>query len=105
MERVRKASLWFACEYDDPIYCLFMPRLLSHSHKPYLLTYLLTYLLFGFRWGNPNEKKYHQYMMEYSPINNVREGVKYPSCLLTGGLHDPRVQVRTAILFMYLMVQ
>ena len=52
-----------------------MPRLLSHSHKPYLLTYLLTYLLFGFRWGNPNEKKYHQYMMEYSPINNVREGV------------------------------
>eukprot|EP00563_Minutocellus_polymorphus_P008970 CAMPEP_0181023376 /NCGR_PEP_ID=MMETSP1070-20121207/2016_1 /TAXON_ID=265543 /ORGANISM="Minutocellus polymorphus, Strain NH13" /LENGTH=774 /DNA_ID=CAMNT_0023100383 /DNA_START=203 /DNA_END=2527 /DNA_ORIENTATION=+ len=43
-------------------------------------------------WGNPNELKYHQYMMEYSPINNVREGVKYPTCLLTGGLHDPRVQ-------------
>ena len=43
-------------------------------------------------WGNPNEAKYHEYMMEYSPINNVREGLKYPSCLLTGGLHDPRVQ-------------
>eukprot|EP00537_Pseudo-nitzschia_pungens_P004000 CAMPEP_0172370218 /NCGR_PEP_ID=MMETSP1060-20121228/36866_1 /TAXON_ID=37318 /ORGANISM="Pseudo-nitzschia pungens, Strain cf. cingulata" /LENGTH=806 /DNA_ID=CAMNT_0013095415 /DNA_START=407 /DNA_END=2827 /DNA_ORIENTATION=- len=43
-------------------------------------------------WGNPNEKKYHDYMMEYSPINNVREGGSYPSCLLTGGLHDPRVQ-------------
>ena len=43
-------------------------------------------------WGNPNEEKYHQYMMEYSPINNVRKGAKYPSCLLTGGLHDPRVQ-------------
>ena len=43
-------------------------------------------------WGNPNEVKYHEYMMEYSPINNVREGLKYPSCLLTGGLHDPRVQ-------------
>jgi len=43
-------------------------------------------------WGNPNEVKYHQYMMEYSPVNNVREGLKYPSCLLTGGLHDPRVQ-------------
>jgi len=43
-------------------------------------------------WGNPNEEKYHQYMMEYSPINNIKEGAKYPSCLLTGGLHDPRVQ-------------
>eukprot|EP00532_Pseudo-nitzschia_australis_P000037 CAMPEP_0168204060 /NCGR_PEP_ID=MMETSP0139_2-20121125/25194_1 /TAXON_ID=44445 /ORGANISM="Pseudo-nitzschia australis, Strain 10249 10 AB" /LENGTH=770 /DNA_ID=CAMNT_0008129969 /DNA_START=273 /DNA_END=2585 /DNA_ORIENTATION=- len=43
-------------------------------------------------WGNPNEEKYHQYMMEYSPINNVQKGAKYPSCLLTGGLHDPRVQ-------------
>jgi len=43
-------------------------------------------------WGNPNEEKYHQYMMEYSPINNVQEGSKYPACLLTGGLHDPRVQ-------------
>ena len=31
-------------------------------------------------------------MMEYSPINNVQTGANYPSCLLTGGLHDPRVQ-------------
>jgi len=43
-------------------------------------------------WGNPNEEKYHQYMMEYSPINNCQPNGKYPSCLLTGGLHDPRVQ-------------
>lgn len=43
-------------------------------------------------WGNPNEKKYHDYMMEYSPINFVQPNAKYPSCLLTGGLHDPRVQ-------------
>jgi len=43
-------------------------------------------------WGNPNEEKYHQYMMEYSPINNVRSGAGYPSCLLTGGFNDPRVQ-------------
>eukprot|EP00429_Kryptoperidinium_foliaceum_P003637 CAMPEP_0176014262 /NCGR_PEP_ID=MMETSP0120_2-20121206/6731_1 /TAXON_ID=160619 /ORGANISM="Kryptoperidinium foliaceum, Strain CCMP 1326" /LENGTH=720 /DNA_ID=CAMNT_0017347195 /DNA_START=179 /DNA_END=2338 /DNA_ORIENTATION=- len=43
-------------------------------------------------WGNPNEEKYFQYMMEYSPMNNVKEGVQYPSCWLTGGLHDPRVQ-------------
>ena len=31
-------------------------------------------------------------MSEYSPVNNVKEGAVYPSCLLTGGLHDPRVQ-------------
>lgn len=43
-------------------------------------------------WGNPNEEKYHKYMMEYNPITNV-QNAKYPACLLTGGLHDPRVQV------------
>ena len=42
-------------------------------------------------WGNPNEAKYHQYMMEYSPIDNVREGVTYPSTLIVSGLNDPRV--------------
>ena len=42
-------------------------------------------------WGNPNEVKYHQYMMEYSPMNTVKAGAKYPACWLTGGLHDPRV--------------
>jgi oligopeptidase B len=30
-------------------------------------------------------------MLEYCPINNVKKA-KYPACLLTGGLHDPRVQ-------------
>ena len=43
-------------------------------------------------WGNPNEEKFFQYMMEYSPMNNVKPGVQYPSCWMTGGLHDPRVQ-------------
>eukprot|EP00536_Pseudo-nitzschia_multiseries_P001001 jgi/Psemu1/179995/e_gw1.12.161.1 len=42
-------------------------------------------------WGNPNEEKYFRYMMDYSPMNSVRSGAKYPSCWLTGGLHDPRV--------------
>ena len=42
-------------------------------------------------WGNPNEKKYFEYMMEYSPMNNVQPNKQYPSCWLTGGLHDPRV--------------
>jgi len=43
-------------------------------------------------WGNPNEEKYHEYMLSYSPMENVQRGAKYPACLLTGGLHDPRVQ-------------
>lgn len=42
-------------------------------------------------WGNPNEEKYHDYMMSYCPMQNVQEGKTYPSCLITGGLHDPRV--------------
>jgi oligopeptidase B len=42
-------------------------------------------------WGNPNEKKYAEYINSYSPVNNVKPGGKYPSTLLTGGLHDPRV--------------
>jgi len=43
-------------------------------------------------WGNPNEETYFDYMMSYCPMQNVQEGKTYPSCLITGGLHDPRVQ-------------
>jgi oligopeptidase B len=42
-------------------------------------------------WGNPNEEKFFQYMMEYSPMNNVQKDKVYPACWITGGLHDPRV--------------
>jgi protease II len=42
-------------------------------------------------WGNPNEEKFFDYILGYSPTNNVQKGVKYPACLLTGGLNDPRV--------------
>lgn len=42
-------------------------------------------------WGSPNEKKFFQYMLEYSPIDNVRHA-KYPSILIKCGFHDPRVQ-------------
>lgn len=45
-------------------------------------------------WGNPNEEKFRDYICSYSPMENVKEGADYPACLLTGGLHDPRVQVR-----------
>lgn len=43
-------------------------------------------------WGNPNEEKYFDYITSYSPINNVKDGSVYPTCLITGGLNDPRVQ-------------
>ena len=42
-------------------------------------------------WGNPNEKEFFNYMLSYSPMDNVKAGGDYPACLLTGGLHDPRV--------------
>lgn len=42
-------------------------------------------------WGNPNEKKYYDYMMKYSPYDNV-EAKAYPNMLITTGLHDSQVQ-------------
>ena len=41
-------------------------------------------------WGNPNEPKYFDYMLSYSPIDNVR-AQPCPDLLITAGLHDPRV--------------
>jgi oligopeptidase B len=41
-------------------------------------------------WGNPNEYKYFDYMLSYSPMNNIRNQ-PYPHILITAGLHDPRV--------------
>ncbi|UCE25949.1 MAG: S9 family peptidase [Candidatus Zixiibacteriota bacterium] len=42
-------------------------------------------------WGNPNEKEYFDYMMTYSPYDNVTNQA-YPHMLITAGLNDPRVQ-------------
>lgn len=41
-------------------------------------------------WGNPNKKEYYDYMMAYSPYDNV-QAKSYPNMLITGGLNDPRV--------------
>merc|ERR1712070_569212 len=41
-------------------------------------------------WGNPNVPKYFDYMLSYSPMENVR-AQHYPHILITAGLHDPRV--------------
>ena len=42
-------------------------------------------------WGNPNNKEYFDYMMSYSPYDNVRTQ-DYPNMLVTTGLHDSQVQ-------------
>ena len=42
-------------------------------------------------WGNPNEKKYYEYMKSYSPVDNI-EAKNYPPILVTTGLHDSQVQ-------------
>ena len=42
-------------------------------------------------WGNPHEPRYRDYMLSYSPIENVRPGATYPALLIAAGLNDPRV--------------
>lgn len=42
-------------------------------------------------WGNPKDKEYYDYMLSYSPYDNV-EAKAYPNLLVTSGLHDSQVQ-------------
>ena len=42
-------------------------------------------------WGNPNEPAYYEYMLSYSPYDQV-EAKAYPNVLVTAGLHDSQVQ-------------
>jgi oligopeptidase B len=42
-------------------------------------------------WGNPNQAEYYDYMLSYSPYDNVRAAA-YPNLLVTSGLHDSQVQ-------------
>ena len=41
-------------------------------------------------WGNPNDKTYFQYMLSYSPYDNLKAG-SYPSMLVKTSLHDSQV--------------
>ena len=43
------------------------------------------------QWGNPNDKKYYDYIKSYSPYDNVKAQA-YPHMLITTGLHDSQVQ-------------
>ena len=42
------------------------------------------------QWGNPDNQEYFDYIMSYSPYDNVRS-TAYPHVLITTGLNDPRV--------------
>lgn len=41
-------------------------------------------------WGNPNEEEYYNYMLSYSPYDNIK-AQNYPNMLVTGGLNDSQV--------------
>ena len=42
-------------------------------------------------WGNPEEDEYYDYMLSYSPYDNV-SAQDYPNLMFTGGLNDDQVQ-------------
>ena len=42
-------------------------------------------------WGDPREKEFYDYMLSYSPYDQVR-AQDYPNILVTSGLHDSQVQ-------------
>ena len=41
-------------------------------------------------WGNPNEQAYFDYMLSYSPYDNLQARA-YPHFLITGGINDSQV--------------
>jgi oligopeptidase B len=42
-------------------------------------------------WGNPKDKTYYDYMLSYSPYDQIK-AQDYPNILVTTGLHDSQVQ-------------
>jgi oligopeptidase B len=41
-------------------------------------------------WGDPNKKDYYDYMLSWSPYDNIKPAA-YPAILATGGLNDTQV--------------
>lgn len=41
-------------------------------------------------WGNPNEEESYNYMLSYSPYDNIK-AQDYPNILITGGINDSQV--------------
>jgi oligopeptidase B len=41
-------------------------------------------------WGDPQDREYFEYMLSYSPYDNVEQKA-YPAMFVTSGLHDTQV--------------
>ncbi len=42
-------------------------------------------------WGDPNDRRYYEYILSYSPYDQTKPE-RYPHLLVTTGLHDSQVQ-------------
>ena len=42
-------------------------------------------------WGNPKDKQYYDYILSYSPYDQIKS-MEYPNLLVTSGFHDSQVQ-------------
>jgi len=42
-------------------------------------------------WGNPNKKSFYNYLLQYSPYDNIQK-TAYPSLYIATGYHDSQVQ-------------
>jgi oligopeptidase B len=42
-------------------------------------------------WGNPNDPEFYNYMLKYSPYDNIYK-MDYPAMYVTTGYHDSQVQ-------------
>jgi oligopeptidase B len=42
-------------------------------------------------WGDPNQRRFYDYILSYSPYDQVRKG-PYPHMIVFSGLHDSQVQ-------------
>jgi oligopeptidase B len=47
-------------------------------------------------WGNPQVKEYFDYMLSYSPVDNVKPG-NYPAMLISAAQNDTRVMFSEAV--------
>ncbi len=42
-------------------------------------------------YGNPDEEKYFNYLLQYSPLHNIKQNTEYPSTMIMTADHDDRV--------------
>ncbi|TYZ68773.1 hypothetical protein PybrP1_001878 [[Pythium] brassicae (nom. inval.)] len=56
-------------------------------------------------WGDPRDPTIGDYIRSYAPCENLRAGQAYPSMLVTGGMHDQRVQFWEPVKWVYKLRQ